>query len=151
MLMHCWLTYRSNIFRVVSNRCRLQTYHGRKARLDNKSSGLISEARQRLLEPDPPVTAVFASSDVQAIGAWKAIREAGKTVPEDIALVGYDDIKTSHFIGLSSVDQNMEGVGREAAERLLFRLAHPGTDERIARLIVPDLRIRESSQYQHLS
>ncbi len=109
------------------------------------------EAMQRLLELDPPVTAVFASSDVQAIGAWKAIREAGKTVPEDIALVGYDDIKTSHFIGLSSVDQNMEGVGREAAEQLLFRLAHPGTDERIARLIIPDLRIRESSHYQHLS
>ncbi len=109
------------------------------------------EAMQRLLELDPPVTAVFASSDVQAIGAWKAIREAGKTVPEDIALVGYDDIKTSHFIGLSSVDQNMEGVGREAAERLLFRLAHPGTEERIARLIVPDLHIRESSHNQHLA
>ena len=105
------------------------------------------EAMQHLLELDPPVTAVFASSDVQAIGAWKAIREAGKTVPKDIALVGYDDIKTSHFLGLSSVDQDMEGVGRKAAKRLLFRLEHPDVDGRIDHRVAPDLRIRESSRY----
>ena len=109
------------------------------------------EAMLHLLAFDPPVTAVFASSDVQAIGAWKAIREAGKSVPEDIALVGYDDIKTSHFLGLSSVDQNMEGVGREAGMRLLYRLENPGTEERVARLVVPELRIRESSRYQRPS
>ena len=106
------------------------------------------EAMHRLLELDPPVTAVFASSDVQAIGAWKAIREAGKSVPEDIALVGYDDIKTSKFLGLSSVDQNMETVGKDAARRLLYRLENPDIEERIAHLVVPDLRIRESSRYQ---
>ena len=109
------------------------------------------EAMLSMLELDPPVTAVFASSDVQAIGAWKAIREANKSVPEDIALVGYDDIKTSKFIGLSSVDQNMEGVGKEAAKRLLFRLENPDAEERIARLFVPDLRVRESSRYQRTS
>ncbi len=107
------------------------------------------EAMLRLLAIDPPVTAVFASSDVQAIGAWKAIREAGKTVPDDIALVGYDDIKTSKFLGLSSVDQNMEGVGQDAAERLLYRLDHPGTEDRIERLIIPELRVRESSRHLH--
>lgn len=109
------------------------------------------EAMQLMLKIDPPATAVFASSDVQAIGAWKAIREAGKSVPEDIALIGYDDIKTSKYIGLTSIDQNMEGVGREAAQRLLFRLDNPGTEERIARLVVPELRIRESSRYHHPS
>ena len=107
------------------------------------------EAMLRLLDVDPPVTAVFASSDVQAIGAGKAIREAGKAIPETIALVGYDDIKTSKFLGLSSVDQNMEGVGQEAAERLLYRLDHPGTEDRIARLIIPELHIRESSRHLH--
>ena len=109
------------------------------------------EAMQNLLKLEPRVTAVFASSDVQAIGAWKAIREAGLSVPEDIALVGYDDIKTSKFIGLSSVDQNMETVGRNAGKRLLFRLDHPGTKERVAEVVVPALRIRESSQHQHPS
>ena len=45
------------------------------------------EAMNNLLELSPPVTAVLASSDVHAIGAWKAIRDAKKRVPEDIALV----------------------------------------------------------------
>ena len=105
------------------------------------------EAMQRLLQLRPLPTAVFASSDVQAIGAWKAIRDAGLTVPDDIALVGYDDIKTSYFVGLSSVDQDMERVGRLAADRLLFRLDHFGTKERVDHRIIPRLQIRESSNF----
>ena len=103
------------------------------------------EAMQRLLSIDPPVTAVFASSDVQAIGAWKAIRDAGKSVPENIAVVGYDDIKTSQFIGLSSVAQNMHDVGEEATQRLLFRLEHPDHQQRLSVLVTPTLQIRQSS------
>ncbi len=105
------------------------------------------EAMQRLLGVHPLPTAVFASSDVQAIGAWKAIREAGLSVPEDMALVGYDDIKTSRFVGLSSVDQGMERVGRLAASRLLHRLDHIGIKERIDHRVLPELRIRYSSHY----
>lgn len=105
------------------------------------------EAMQRLLRLRPVPTAVFASSDVQAIGAWKAIRESGLTVPGDIALVGYDDIKTSYYVGLSSVDQDMERVGRLAAERLLFRLDNFGTRERVDHRVIPELRIRESSNF----
>ena len=103
------------------------------------------EAMQRLLAVDPPITAVFASSDVQAIGAWKAIRDAGKSVPEDIALVGYDDVKTSQFIGLSSVAQNMHDVGEEATQRLLYRLEHPDSKQRLSVLVTPTLQIRQSS------
>jgi len=107
------------------------------------------EAMQKILHFDVPVTAVVCSSDVQAIGAWKAIRDAGKRVPEDFALVGYDDIKTSRYLGLSSVDQDMENVGREAAERLMFRLEKQGEKvELIERLIIPQLQVRESSDYQ---
>ncbi len=105
------------------------------------------EAMQRLLTLNPLPTAVLTSSDVQAIGAWKAIRDASKRVPSDIALVGYDDIKTSTFIGLSSVDQSIESTGRDAAERLLYRLQNPADPERIDQRIVPELRIRYSSQF----
>ncbi len=105
------------------------------------------EAMQRLLSLDPPVTAVFASSDVQAIGAWKALRDAGKRVPEDMALIGYDDLKTSAFIGLSSIAQDMVATGREAAERLLYRLGHPGTKNRVAHKILPRLKVRRSSSH----
>lgn len=105
------------------------------------------EAMKKLLEKTPDVTAVFASSDVQAIGAWKAIRDVKKRVPEDIALVGYDDIKTSKFLGLSSIDQDMEGVGRMASEKLLQRIESGSLENPVATLIVPKLRVRESSSF----
>lgn len=105
------------------------------------------EAMQYLLKHHPDVTAVFASSDVQAIGAWQAIRHAGKSVPEDFALVGYDDIKVSRFIGLTSVAQNMHDVGENAADVLLQRLA--GSDDPpVSQLVQPNLVVRKSSVLQ---
>ncbi len=104
------------------------------------------EGMQRLLEVAPDLSAVFASSDVQAVGAWKAIRDAGKKVPDDIALVGYDDIKTSHYIGLSSIDQNMHEVGKEATEMLIQRMQGSG-GEVVDRKVMPQLVIRASSSW----
>lgn len=106
------------------------------------------EAMNKILQLDNPVTAVLACSDVQAIGAWKAIRDAGKSVPEDYALVGYDDIKTSRYLSLTSVDQGMERVGREAAERLLQRIKDGLVDGFIDRLVKPQLQVRASSLYR---
>lgn len=103
------------------------------------------EAMQEILEEAPDITAVFSSSDVQAIGAWKALRDAGKQVPNDVAIVGYDDIKTSHYIGLSSVDQSMDEVGQEATDLLLRRLGGDKSDWPNSVLIRPKLRVRESS------
>ena len=103
------------------------------------------EAIKQLLSRKPVPTAVFASSDVQAIGAIAAIREAGLSVPDDIALIGYDDIKTSRFIGLSSVAQGMEAVGRMATTRLLGCLQRSTTGTRVIHKILPELRIRHSS------
>ncbi|HET6568382.1 MAG TPA: LacI family DNA-binding transcriptional regulator [Rhodothermales bacterium] len=107
------------------------------------------EAMQQLLSLGDPATAVFASSDVQAIGAWKAIRDAGKQVPKDVALVGYDDIKTSHYIGLSSIDQSMHEVGEEATEMLIQRMQGDRTTPVVDKKIMPKLIIRESSQPTH--
>jgi LacI family transcriptional regulator len=103
------------------------------------------EAMQVLLDEHPEVTAVFASSDVQAIGAWQAIRHADKDVPGDIALVGYDDIKISRFIGLSSVAQNMHDVGEEATNVLLQRLRRSNAGRSMSKLIRPSLKVRVSS------
>jgi len=103
------------------------------------------EAMEVLLDEHPQVTAVFASSDVQAIGAWQAIRHAGKSVPEDMALIGYDDIKISRFIELSSIAQNMHDVGEEATNVLLQRLRRSGADRTMSKLIHPTLKIRMST------
>jgi LacI family transcriptional regulator len=105
------------------------------------------EAMDKLFQFEDPVTAVYASSDVQAIGAWKAIRDIGKRVPEDFALVGYDDIKTSRYIGLSSVDQSVQDVGLRATELLLERLADGKLDDPVSVMITPKLNVRESSRW----
>ncbi len=121
--------------------------HGKTTKHGGFSEEAGYEAMQELLETAPDVTAVFASSDVQAIGAWKALRDAGKRVPEDVALVGYDDIKTSRYIGLSSVDQSMDEVGQEATELLLRRLSGDTSDWPNSVLIQPKLCVRESSSF----
>lgn len=82
-------------------------------------------ATHELLDlPDRP-TAIFAASDTQAMGALQAARERGLAVPKDIAVVGFDDIDVSNYIGLTTVRQPLEESGRVAVDLLLSRLADP--------------------------
>lgn len=120
--------------------------HGKTRKHDGFSEESGYEAMDTLLDLDDAVTAIFASSDVQAIGAWQAIREAGYEVPDDFSLVGYDDIKVSRFIGLTSVAQNMHYVGERATDVLLSRLDNTGPEESISELVEPELMVRKSSQ-----
>jgi LacI family transcriptional regulator len=84
-----------------------------------------AEAMESLLAlPDPP-TAVFAASDVQAFGAWAFARDAGLRVPRDMSIVGYDNLKVSRFLNLTTVDQQMKSVGQRATARLLARMSTP--------------------------
>lgn len=119
--------------------------HGQTRKHDGFSEESGYEAMKELLSLDTPVSSVFASSDVQAIGAWQAIRKAGMEVPDDYSLVGYDDIKVSRFIGLTSVAQNMHYVGERATDVLLSRLNNTGSDEPVSELVKPELKIRKSS------
>ncbi len=80
------------------------------------------EAMQKLLGAERPPSAVYICSDVKAFGACSAVNDAGLSVPEDVALIGYDNIKLSRYIGLSTVDQKMYYVGRLAARTLLQRM-----------------------------
>ncbi|MDQ5811949.1 MAG: substrate-binding domain-containing protein, partial [Actinomycetota bacterium] len=81
-------------------------------------------AMQSLLDRPHPPTAVFAANDVMAMGALVSIREAGLEVPEDIAVVGFDDIPVARLITprLTTVAQFQENLGVRAAEMLLERL-----------------------------
>jgi LacI family transcriptional regulator len=62
-----------------------------------------------------------------------------------VALVGYDDIKVSRFIGLSSVAQNMHDIGEAATDLLLRRLHGEGPSEAFSQLVTPELMVRSSS------
>lgn len=103
------------------------------------------EAMQRLLSIEGnAITAVCASSDVQAFGAWAALRDAGLSVPHDIALVGYDNLKLSRYLGLTTIDQQMYDVGRRATQRLLHRMSAPSAPL-LSEPVALDLIVRASS------
>jgi LacI family transcriptional regulator len=74
-----------------------------------------------LAAPDRP-TAVFASSDVQALGVLAAASAAGLRVPEDLSVVGYDDIEVAAYAGLTTVRQPLFETGRLGASLLLEAL-----------------------------
>lgn len=83
------------------------------------------ECMQALLAAATPPTAVFAVSDLQALGALRALREAGLRAPDDVALVGFDDIVVSEYVGLTTLRQPMRQMGELAVEKFLHRLHHP--------------------------
>jgi DNA-binding LacI/PurR family transcriptional regulator len=71
--------------------------------------------------PEPP-SAIFAMSDMQAFGCLAAAREAGIRVPEDVSVIGYDDLEFSYHVGLTTVRQHLELSGRIGIEYLLSLL-----------------------------
>jgi len=104
------------------------------------------EAMKKLLAAHPELTAVFATSDVHAIGAGKALREAGLSVPDDVALIGYDNIKVSRYLGLSTIDQQIKSIGERATELLLRRMRGTFTELPLREQVTPRLIVRASSQ-----
>jgi LacI family transcriptional regulator len=88
-------------------------------------------AMHRLLALSAPPTAVFAGNDLMALGALVAAREAGVRVPEDIAIVGYDDIPEASVAvpALTTVAVPKYEMGRVAAELLLARLRGEGSQQ----------------------
>ena len=74
--------------------------------------------------PDRP-TAVFAASDMQAFGVFEAARSLGLRVPDDVSVVGFDDIVAARLVGLTTVRQHLEVSGVRAGLRLLDMLGHP--------------------------
>ncbi|MGY0067498.1 LacI family DNA-binding transcriptional regulator [Streptomyces sp. QTS137] len=82
-------------------------------------------AMAALLERRPDLDAVFAASDVTAAGARHALREAGRRIPDDVALVGYDDSAIARHMDppLTSVRQPIEEMGRRMIDLLLAEVA----------------------------
>ena len=95
--------------------------------------------------PNTP-TAIFTSNDVMAMGAMDAVRSRGLRVPEDVSIVGFDDIPQAALVhpSLTTVRQPLEQMGRVATQMLLDLLKNP--EERSYRLELPtELVIRDST------
>ena len=101
---------------------------------------------KQLLAGKKPFTALFAYNDISAIGAIRAIQEQGLRVPQDISVMGFDDIPGAsfHTPGLTTVRQPLNRMGEVAAETLLDRIdAKKEYPSEIA--IEPELVVREST------
>ena len=88
-------------------------------------------AMWRLLDQRPGLDAVFVASDIMATGALHALRRAGRRVPDDVAVIGFDDLPLAQHTTppLTTVRQPIEEVGTAAAHRLLLVLDGEGEDQ----------------------
>ncbi len=99
----------------------------------------------RMLKSRELPTAVFCHSDMIAIGAIKAIKDSGYSVPDDFSVIGFDDVEVSTYInpGLTTVRQDSYSMGNQAANLLKSMMENPGA--RVEPIVLPvDLIIRES-------
>ncbi|MGO4592233.1 LacI family DNA-binding transcriptional regulator [Leifsonia sp. 2TAF2] len=94
---------------------------------------------------DPTITAVFASNDQMALGVLHAARRAGRAVPADLAVVGFDDIPEAAFFAppLTTVRQEFDELGRRCVARLIALLE--GGDLAFEEPVAPVLVVRESA------
>ena len=97
-----------------------------------------------LLRVRPRATALFAFNDISALGAIRAIREAGLRVPEDVSVLGFDDIPSAAYQhpGLTTIRQPLYEMGQRAADTLVARIERP--EEPVPRTISlePSLVVR---------
>jgi LacI family transcriptional regulator len=115
---------------------------------DSPSPELGYSAMKTLLARGEKFTALFAFNDVSAIGAIRALQEAGLTVPDDVSVLGFDDIYAAayHNPALTTVKQPLFEMGRLAAKTLLDRLTNGSDTETPHELPVePQLIIRSST------
>jgi len=85
----------------------------------------MRKARDLLSLAEPP-EAVFAGSDLQGVGVLRAAHAMGLRVPEDVAVIGFDNLDLAEYLGLTTVDQGLEESGRTAVDMLTARLENHG-------------------------
>lgn len=129
---------------------RSLTEHNISINMDYVSYGestLLSgyERTLELLQAHPEVTAVFASGDVMAIGSMKAAKELGRRIPEDYAVIGFDDLEITQFCDppLTTIHQPMFEIGRDSMRKLLDLIEGRPTDTQ--QLLPYQLIVREST------
>lgn len=115
---------------------------------DSPSPEVGYQATRKLLATGKPFTALFAFNDISAMGAIRALREAKLRVPQDVSVVGFDDIQSAAYQNpaLTTVRQPLREMGRIAAETLLRRIRKSDADSGGGETMVePKLMIRETT------
>jgi len=102
---------------------------------------------QALLERTRDFTAIFCFNDISAIGAIRALRDSGLCVPQDVSVVGFDDIQSAAYStpSLTTVRQPLAEMGQRGAQVLLERIAHREAPYPSEIVTAPELVVREST------
>ena len=130
----------------TANELELSIFPGLVAQLqgDSPSPEPGYEATRKLLAARKNFTALFAFNDMSAMGAIRALREARLSVPDDVSVVGFDDIQSAAYQnpGLTTVRQPLREMGRIAAETVLHRIQSRTTAQRGEIMVEPELIVR---------
>ncbi len=105
------------------------------------------QAAKKILSTQKCLLAIFAANDLIAMGAMVAIREEGIAIPNDISVVGFDDVPSAKLVSpaLTTVSQFQRNMGRKAAELLLQRI-NKNPQERAINIEMPfELVVRDST------
>ena len=105
------------------------------------------KATRKLLSTRKPFTALFAFNDISAMGAISALREAKLRIPQDVSVVGFDDIQSAAYQNppLTTVRQPLKEMGRIAAETLLRRIRQADSVQSRQITVEPRLIVRETT------
>ncbi|GGH12617.1 LacI family DNA-binding transcriptional regulator [Silvibacterium dinghuense] len=114
---------------------------------DSWSPEIGYQPMKALLERTRAFTAIFCFNDISAIGAIRAIHDAGLSVPGDVSVVGFDDIISAAYQkpSLTTVRQPLREMGSEGAQLLLALIADPKKPQPAEVLMQPELIVREST------
>lgn len=105
------------------------------------------EPTKRLLDATHDFTALMCFNDTAAIGAIRALHDAGLSVPGDVSVVGFDDIASAEFNvpSLTTIRQPLPAMGKQAAQILLERISRPDAKFPPTVFVPPKLVVREST------
>ena len=92
------------------------------------------------------MTAIFAANDEMALGVMRAMFEAGRAVPGDVSIVGFDDVPFARYLTppLTTIRQDFEEIGRRSVDMLLDAIGG-GHDSHARAAITPELIVRDST------
>ncbi len=99
-------------------------------------------AARHILTENVPVDAIFAANDMMAVGCLQTLRDAGRQVPSDIAIAGFDDVPIARYLGLTTIRVGIAEIGTRAVARLAAMMDGESEDAPLVEWHQPDLVVR---------
>jgi len=135
---------RLNGYRQAMKKAGLEILPGYEVSSDFEFGGGLVAMEQLLMLSEPP-HAIFAGNDAMAVGVYQALYQRGLRVPDDIAVMGYDDIQLAQYMmpPLTTIHQPKDSLGELAVDALLHRLQEPESEPQVL-VLTPELVVRQS-------